>query len=180
MTSNYEITHGSEKRTGVSSFNNVVEALNKKKQQTEEEIQRIEKEIEKLSETYKFNISELNLKKQPLDETLVHIQALLRLEGVNGEQGSPVSNGILKTNLSNLKLTDVVFNILKDRRKPIHYRELAAEIQVKNIFIPGKDVGATLLSRIARDPRFRRTRKRGVYALKSIKIQDKKRKRGKT
>ena len=66
--------------------------------------------------------------------------------------------------------------------RQIHYRDLAKIIQAKNIVIPGKDAAATLLTRISRDRRFKRTKKRGIYALKvqsAKKVAPKRRKNNK-
>jgi hypothetical protein len=68
-------------------------------------------------------------------------------------------------------VTDAVLNLLEERRQPMHYKEIAAKLQEGNTYIPGKNPAATLLSRMNRDSRFKRTKKRGTYTLSTWQVR---------
>jgi hypothetical protein len=140
------------------------------------------KEIESLAEVishtqaeYAANIEKLQNKRRSLEEALQHVMALLKFEGYVSETGQ--SDNIPKTNdAEQLSLTDAAYKLLMELHEPLHYKEITLKLQEKDIHIPGKDSAATLLSRISRDGRFKRTKKRGVYALSTWRIRETKRK----
>jgi len=150
----------------------IVKTLNSKREYLIEQIHGIEQEISGITETYKQRINELSNQKQPLEEALVHVDALLRLEGGNNQEPGYAETILTLPSESSVRLTDIAYKILEENGKPIHYRDLATRIKEKDIVIPGKDAAATLLSRISRDRRFRRTKKRGVYAIKTWSVKD--------
>jgi hypothetical protein len=62
----------------------------------------------------------------------------------------------------------------------MHYREIARQLREQHVLVAGKDPAATLLSGMARDARFRRAKKRGMYRLSGLSIDKTKVKRSKT
>jgi hypothetical protein len=55
--------------------------------------------------------------------------------------------------------------VLQEVGRELHYKELATELQLRGISIPGKDPPINLVAHIHEDPRLIRP-KRGVYALR--------------
>ena len=65
------------------------------------------------------------------------------------------------------EICDLVVQILSERqKKPVHYRELADEVQRRGIELGGTKPGRTLVAKISKDPRFVRPVSRGFYALR--------------
>lgn len=129
-------------------------------------LNKIDEEIKRINDEYKAKLEILNSKKRPLEEALAHIEALLKLEGLSSDINTyNKDKGLTYCASSNEKLTDIIYNLMEKIHKPMHYKELALKLKEDNVYIPGKDSAATLLSRISRDGRFKRTKKRGVYAL---------------
>jgi hypothetical protein len=156
---------------------NVKQALEIKREIIAKELTKLNIVGSKIQEEYTRKLDELQSKKKPLEEALQHIDALLRFEG-NNDQHSNMDVHVsinIPTN-TNSTPTDAAFNLFTELHQPLHYKELATKLQEKNVFIPGKDPAATLLSRISRDNRFKRTKKRGVYALSSWRMRDVKKK----
>jgi hypothetical protein len=146
--------------------NLIVKTLEEKRDQVVKQIFDIDQKLDIVTEVYKKQTAELNIQKQPLEETMVHIDALLRLERGENPLVSNNETFLKLGSESSVRLTDLALEILKENGKPIHYKDLTQRIQSKGIIITGKDAAAILLSRISRDKRFKRTKKRGVYALK--------------
>ncbi|MEW6142537.1 MAG: hypothetical protein AB1597_05180 [Chloroflexota bacterium] len=141
------------------------------------------KNIDGLAETitqtqaeYAAHIENLQNKKRALEEALQHVMALLRFEGCVPDTRQ--SESFCKTNDAEpVSLTDAAFDLLTELHEPLHYKQITLKLQEKDIHVPGKDAAATLLSRISRDGRFKRTKRRGVYALSAWRIRETKRKK---
>ena len=102
------------------------------------------------------------------EERLAHVEGLLgpnhALEDVSEESPLPDSRDIPLPDSRNI--TDIAVDILSERnRMPVHYRELAKEIQARGGNIPGIDKDHTLIARLVKDDRFVRPTRRGIYAL---------------
>ncbi len=124
--------------------------------------------IHDLQVEYSRRLEELRAQKYPLEDALHHVDALLRYEGHHirplptaGDRCAPPVVP-LRTSGS---VTDMAVDLLEQRDEPMHFRDMAAVLQGEGVYIPGKDPAATLLSRMSRDSRFKRTKRRGVYAL---------------
>ena len=145
------------------------------------ELKELDTSILRVQEEYSANLEQLQTKKKQGREALHHIEALLRFEGhyVNDSQyaENEVSKGGVAAGTS---VTDAVFGLLEEVHRPLHYKEMAAKLLDRSVFIPGKNPEATLLSRINRDSRFKRAKKRGVYALSTWRIRRVKPKRTKS
>lgn len=64
--------------------------------------------------------------------------------------------------------TDIAVAILTERkREPVHFKELAAEVQARGGILPGKNPANNLVARLVNDDRFVRPTRRGFYALRS-------------
>jgi len=143
-----------------------------KRQALLEELQNIDLAISKLKEKVSKEIEELEKNKKFPEEVLHHIDALLKLEGIvlDNLKNKSVTYGAFALN-DGSSITNAVFTLLEKMHKPMHYKDLTKKIQGKGISIPGKNPSATLLSRINRDERFKRTGKRGTYALATWRVR---------
>ncbi|MFC2013713.1 winged helix-turn-helix domain-containing protein [Chloroflexota bacterium] len=170
------------KEEGLSSKHevDVKHALLMRHESLGKELQELDSVISKLQEEYTSKLEELNIKKKPLEEALHHVEALLHFEGCYLDSNT-VGTMINATVTPDIKLsaTDAAFQLLTEIHQPLHYKEIALKLQERNLYIPGKDPAATLLSRINRDSRFKRAKKRGTYAISSWRLRDTKKKRRK-
>ena len=144
-------------------------------------LKELDTSISRVQEEYSTKLDQLQVKKKQLGEALHHIEALLRFEGhyVNDSQyaDNKSNEGGIAVGTS---VTDAAFLLLEEVHQPLHYKEIAAKLLDRSVFIPGKNPEATLLSRINRDSRFKRAKKRGVYALSAWRIRSAKPKHAKS
>ncbi|MEW6034686.1 MAG: hypothetical protein AB1603_07525 [Chloroflexota bacterium] len=134
-------------------------------------LKEIDATISRVQDEFSEKLEQLQAQKRPLHEAMQHIEALLRFEGYYMS-----SNGNVDTNNSGavaagISITDAVFSLLEEIGQPTHYKDITSRLLARNIHIPGKDPAATLLSRINRNNRFKRTKKRGVYALSTWRVR---------
>jgi len=171
------------KEAGLSSKPkvDVKQALMIRRESLNKELQELDSVISRLQEEYTGKLETLQSKKKPLEEALRHVEALLQFEGfyLEGNPASAMTNNAVSLNTRS-SATDVAFHLLTEIHQPLHYKDIALKLQERNIYIPGKDPAATLLSRINRDKRFKRAKRRGMYALSSWRMRDTKKRRGKT
>jgi hypothetical protein len=155
-----------ESDTSASAENGVAEVLLAKRLDIIESLQRIERDIVKINDAHAADIKALETRKKPLEDSLFHIEALLKIEGHEMER-SPARTPPDRSDVSHIdtSINDAAYALLQQSHEPIHYKEIAERLQSRNVIIPGKNPSATLLSRISRDKRFKRAKKRGVYAL---------------
>ena len=152
--------------TNVASKPEIAQALSASRDDIIEELGRIDQYISQKNE----EINLLRNRKKHWEEILIHIEALFSADNnqvdkqVPGEAANSVS------------ITDAAFAFLERTHSPKHYKEIARKLQADNVYIPGKNPSATLLSRISRDKRFKRGKKRGEYALSVWRIRKKSRK----
>lgn len=133
-----------------------------------QQLEQINIAILQIQEELSSKLTQLQARKKPAEEALQHIEALLKLEGwstnntpnISANTDPHITNGALSA-------TDAAYNLLEELHQPMHYKEMANKLQERYIYVPGKDPAATLLSKMTRDKRFKRTRKRGIYALSS-------------
>jgi len=100
-------------------------------------------------------------KLQKIDERLAHVDGLLGPDHVSedGIEEKPVADSH--------DIVGLAAEILSERNKePMHYRELAREIEARGGDIPGVDKDHTLIARLVKDERFVRPTRRGFYALR--------------
>jgi hypothetical protein len=168
----------SEERTLSPKSNmDIQQALQIKRDSLTKELNELNSISSRIQEEYTRKLEELQSQKKPLEDALQHVEALLRFEGqyiINGQVDVPASITVQAS--TNSTPTDAAFDLLTELHQPLHYKELTAKLQERKVFIPGKDPAATLLSRINRDNRFKRAKKRGVYALSSWRMRDMKKK----
>ncbi len=138
-----------------------------KRNQLQEDLERLEQSILCLKERYDRDTKDLIARKKKVEGTIFHIDALLDLTSNQNPQSNTTGVRVPEE----ISINEAAFIILNDQHKPIHYKELARLIQERNIGIPGKDASATLLSRITRDKRFKRGEHRGYYVLSSWRIR---------
>jgi len=154
----------------------VKQALMVRRESLAREIEAIAEVISQTQAEYNTNIEKLQTKKRTLDEALQHVLALLRFEGYVSET-NPMDNLDKTNDIEPVSLTEAAYKLLTELHEPLHYKEITLKLQQREIHIPGKDSAATLLSRINRDGRFKRTKRRGVYALSTWRIREGKRKK---
>lgn len=158
----------------------VKEALSMKREILMDELKKIDSAIAQLQAEFSKKLDKLQAQRKPSEEALHHVDALLRLEGhiLNSNQkktNEPNASSVVGT----AHITDAAYNLLEEIHKPMHYKEIVTKLQEGGIYIPGKNPAATLLSRMIRDDRFKRIKKRGTYALSTWRIRAAKSKRRK-
>ncbi|MGQ9573434.1 MAG: winged helix-turn-helix domain-containing protein [Dehalococcoidia bacterium] len=99
-----------------------------------------------------------------LQARMRHIQALLALEGQPMESGAVGSEAVSSAPRVG-SLADAAYELLAETRQEYHYEELAAQLELRGVHIPGKEPAKNLVAHIHRDSRFVRP-KRGVYGLR--------------
>lgn len=172
-----DIVPATENGLSANTDIDVQQALTLKREVLAKELSELNSVSVRIQEEYTRKLDELQSRKKPLEEALQHIDALLRFEGNHFLHSLPdISKAATIQANTSPTPTDAAFNLLTELHQPLHYKELAAQLIEKNIFIPGKDPAATLLSRISRDKRFKRTKKRGIYALSSWRMRNVKKK----
>jgi hypothetical protein len=150
----------------------VKEALLSKRADLTRELKELDAAITGVQEEYSLRLEQLQAQKKPLEDALHHVDALLRFEGYYINNSLNASDeGTTPGVIVSASITDAVFNLLEELHHPMHYKDIAAKLQEGNTYIPGKDPAATLLSRMSRDNRFKRTGKRGIYALSTWRVR---------
>lgn len=92
---------------------------------------------------------------------LRNLEELLALE----EQPKESDQSTRSASVAGGRIPDLAIEILRAAGEPIHYREIARRLRETGVHIPGQDPAANLLTQIARDDRYGRTARRGVYGL---------------
>lgn len=143
-------------------------------------LEEIDAEISEIELEFETKIEGVRGKRKHWEKVLSHIEGLLMLEHSEtiGEGEGTSTSGSAEDTSDPL---EAVHKILTDLGKPIHYKELARQLANRGIFLPGKDPAASLLTRLSRDQKFKRSPDRGVYGLASWRMRSsKKRKRSST
>ncbi|APV43734.1 hypothetical protein Dform_00375 [Dehalogenimonas formicexedens] len=138
---------------------NVSKALLVKKEELICDIKQIDQMITTLETEHAKKLVALKKQKKPLEEALMHLNALLSLGKISS---TPI-----------LSITDLAFAYLEKVGKPSHYKEISRHVQNSGIQIVGKNPDAIILTRITRDNRFKRAHERGTYALANWNIRKK-------
>ena len=135
------------------------------------QLKELDTNISSMQKEYFLRLEQLQAQKGPLEDALQHVKALLRFEG-HYEKNVPgvVGDSATLTRVAGASLTDAAFNLFEELQQPMHYKDIAAKLQERNAYVPGKNPAATLLTRMTRDNRFRRTKKRGVYILSTWRM----------
>ncbi|MYB77752.1 MAG: hypothetical protein F4X83_11825 [Chloroflexi bacterium] len=101
-------------------------------------------------------------------ERLQEIQS--RLHHVEGLLGTTDTNETVFPQIPSMNgrsLTDIAEEILAERsREPMHYKDLAHEVQTRGGTFSGENVAALLNARLVNDERFVRPVRKGFYALR--------------
>ena len=148
----------------------VKDVLVDKYEKLNKELQNICITIGKLNEEYSIKSAELTNQKESIEEAISHIKAILKYDGYKVDVGN--KNGVNPfVQAQGESINDASFKLLEELHRPLNYKEIAGKLTKNNIYIPGKNPAATLLSRLSRDKRFKRTKQRGVYALSTWRIK---------
>ncbi|MBI4304595.1 MAG: hypothetical protein HY665_09710 [Chloroflexi bacterium] len=152
----------------------VKQALMARRESLTKDLASMAETISQTQAEYAANLEKLQNKKRTMEEALQHVTALLRFEGCVPEIHQ--SDNLHEANDTEpVSLTDAAYELMTGLHEPLHYKEITLKLQEKDIHVPGKDAAATLLSRISRDGRFKRTKRRGVYALSTWRMGETKR-----
>ena len=118
---------------------------------------RLSKEADKLEQEIESARSRL----REIHSRLEHVEGLLGNDSVT----HPSEPEAMNTN--GRALTDIAAEILAEReRNPMHYKELAEEVQARGGIFSGENVAALLNARLVNDDRFVRPVRKGFYALR--------------
>jgi hypothetical protein len=152
-----------------SESNDIVKLLTKKRNDLISQLSTYNKEAEQLRNEYTIKLAALKGKQLPVQNALQHVEALLKIEGhdISKNEINSVSR---KSDRTNITFIDMAFEILKRANEPLHFKVIYENIEKNGIHVPGKDGAATLLAKMSRDSRFKRTKKRGTYALSIWRI----------
>lgn len=121
------------------------------------------KELSKEMQSLGNEIETLQNRQAKVAQLIAHLEGVLELSDV--EHTSATMPVLRQAHYS--EICDLVEKILAERRKkPMHFRELADEVQRRGIELGGADPGRTLVAKMVWDPRFVRPTKRGFYALR--------------
>lgn len=143
MNSNHVAGHGSD---------DFQKTVSEKLMELKRESQNLGKEIEELQNRLAKNA-----------QMITHLEGILDLSSDAQKAGAPP---VLRR-ANYMEVCDLVEQILSERQKnPVHYRELADEVQRRGIELGGAKPGRTLVAIISKDPRFVRPVSRGFYALR--------------
>ena len=94
---------------------------------------------------------------------ITHLDGVLELS--SNEQKPDTKPALRRADYK--EICDLVAQILAEhQKKPVHYQQLADEVQRRGIAIGGANPGRTLVAKISREPRFVRPVSRGFYALR--------------
>jgi hypothetical protein len=135
------------------------------------EMNRIDVDVSRLQEEYSVKLGQLQTQRKQIEEVIQHVDALLKIEGGVYE---PVTLASGRVGEPTVAPSDMALGILEEHGKPMHYKDIAAEIKKRGNILIGKDPAATLLTKLIRDDRFKRV-KRGTYALSTWKVRKAKR-----
>lgn len=140
----------------------------------DDQLEQLRSERSRLQEEFNSCVAPLDQDITRLEASRVHqVHALTALESQPAIQPPrsdlpPTANGEVPR-----KLTDVAELILREAGKPVHYKEVAAEVVRRGVYISAKDPGAFVISYLRREPqRFCRTGVAGEYALVDWGLED--------
>ncbi len=152
---------------------NIKEVLLRKREYILAKLKETDTVISQLRTEYYRKLKDLQAQKQPSEEALHHVEALLQIEGYESEDGQDLVKGQPPTAVrtGTAFALDAAYRLLERLHRPMQYRDIASKLQEQRVYIPGNDPAATLLSGITRDARFKRTAKRGVYALTTWRVR---------
>ncbi len=121
------------------------------------------KELQQESQVLGREIEERQIRQTKIAQMITHLDGILKL---SGDEQKPDDKPTLRR--ANYKeICDLVAQILAERQKqPVHYRELADEVQRRGIELGGADPGRTLVAKLVWDSRFIRPKQKGYYALR--------------
>lgn len=150
----------------------VKESLLLKRAELTGELKELDAIISRVQQEYSLRLKRLLVQKKPLEDALYHVEVLLRFEGQHTKDSPNIVDDSATPLIgARASVTDAVLNLLEELHQPMHYKDITTKLQERNTYIPGKNPAATLLSRMSRDKRFKRTKKRGMYALSTWRVR---------
>ncbi len=108
--------------------------------------------------TLQENIAEAEKRLREIHTRIAHVEGLL---------GTSDAAERRETNSGERSLTDIAEEILGERdREPMHYKDLAREVQSRGGSLSGGNAANILVARLVSDDRFIRPLRKGFYALR--------------
>lgn len=148
------------------SMDSILDALLVKRAQLLKNIEEIDEETKETQQQLRSRLEELLNCRRLFDEALLHVEALLKIEGW-GSGGDAGKSAVPWMAGSHRKRpAEAAHELLTGIGEPIHYRDLATRLKAYGVPVAGQDPAANLLSSMSRDSRFQRYG-RGVYGLTS-------------
>lgn len=164
----FELSTAVETKPGNNHQSDLVAILQEKYESLIKNLNQTNEQISQVQGEFNRQLTQLQAKKKTDEEKLQHIEALLNLEGCLINDNQSASNvRIIPVATDTISVTDTAYHLLEEIKQPLHYKEMSRMLQDRKVYIPGQDPAATLLSKITRDKRFKRTKKRGTYTLTS-------------
>jgi hypothetical protein len=167
MNDNTEDSNGlaQESQIQVPETININLALQLEHEKLSLQLRELEQSTAQMQREFSSQLEKLQTKKKSLEEALNHINALLRFKGQVQDSNQNLIHDDQVEYPAAVSITDAAYDFLVEKGTPTHFKDITNHLLQKDICITGKDPAATLLSRIVRDKRFKRTKRRGTYAL---------------
>lgn len=154
----------------------LLEALVAKRGKLVHALDALDGEIAEAQQELSRRLGEARDRREPLEEALSHLDALLRIEGWVPPDQKSTPNSYSGNSVAPIQ---AAHDLLSKLGKPLHYRELVQKLTENGVHVTGKDPAATLLSQMSRDARFKRAPERGRYGLASWRMRKSTSKAGK-
>ncbi len=146
------------------------EMLLERRREHVEALESLDAEISEIQTELRRRIDDAQSRRQPIEEALTHLDALLQIEGWKDSEEGDVHQSQTPSGDGKASI-EAAYDLLSTLGNPLHYRELALRLTHDGVYLAGKDPAATLLSKMSRDDRFRRAPERGVYGLASWRMR---------
>ena len=117
-----------------------------------------------LRSEYAERLREISEEVTRLEAELRHLGALLALES-RGREESETGRQVGADRVTTpVDLREEVYRLLSEVREPMHYTQMAEQMILRGVHVPGREPAKNLVAHIHNDPRFKRP-KRGFYGL---------------
>lgn len=121
-------------------------------------------ELKKEAEELTREISERQGKLANLSQLIKRLEEVLELSTLEGEPDSKPT----PRHANYREICELVEQILAENPgTPMHFQDIADEVQRRGIILGGKDPGRTLVAKLVHDARFVRPERKGYYALRA-------------
>jgi len=141
-----------------------VDVLKERVRAVSEALEDVRRREKGLRSEYTERLREVSEEVTRLEAELRHLGALITLES-GGAQATEVEGvGSLQELAIPADLREETYKLLTEVREPMHYTQMAEQLVLRGVRIPGREPAKNLVAHIHNDPRFKRPR-RGFYGL---------------